>query len=294
MRLKAALRLGRISNLPTVWTNALAGIVLAGGLSALPVWRLSTVLALAVVAVSLAYVGGMFLNDAFDARIDAERRPERPIPSGEVARRDVFLFGFAMLGVSIALFGAAGLVGGTGPWPAYAGITLAAAIVLYDLWHKGNPLSPLLMGLCRVLVYVAAALCVTTEPPFVLWAGAGLLLSHLIGLTYVAKQETLGRVANLWPLLFLAAPIAFGYPMVALAPAATFFLLALLAAVLIALAFLLRRRQGDIPRAVMTLIAAISLLDAMLIAGIGNVTLAAVAAGGFLLTLALQRFVAGT
>ena len=26
-----ALKLGRVSNLPTVWTNALAGMVLAGG-----------------------------------------------------------------------------------------------------------------------------------------------------------------------------------------------------------------------------------------------------------------------
>ena len=26
-----ALRLGRVSNLPTIWTNLLAGIVLAGG-----------------------------------------------------------------------------------------------------------------------------------------------------------------------------------------------------------------------------------------------------------------------
>ena len=31
MNLAVALRLGRVSNLPTVWTNALAGIVLAGG-----------------------------------------------------------------------------------------------------------------------------------------------------------------------------------------------------------------------------------------------------------------------
>ena len=28
-----ALRLGRVSNLPTVWTNALAGIALSGGRS---------------------------------------------------------------------------------------------------------------------------------------------------------------------------------------------------------------------------------------------------------------------
>ena len=30
MKLRSALRLGRVSNLPTVWTNTLAGAVLAG------------------------------------------------------------------------------------------------------------------------------------------------------------------------------------------------------------------------------------------------------------------------
>ena len=44
----------------------------------------------------------------------------------------------------------------------------------------------------------------------------------------------------------------------------------------------------------MTLIAAISLLDAMLIAGQGMTILAFIAALGFPATLALQRFVRGT
>ena len=76
MNFAVALRLGRVSNLPTVWTNALAGLVLAGG------WLDPAPLLLLFLAVSLAYVGGMFLNDAFDAEVDAVRRPERPIPSG--------------------------------------------------------------------------------------------------------------------------------------------------------------------------------------------------------------------
>ena len=48
-----ALRLGRVSNLPTVWTNMLAGVVLAGGqildARTLPL----------MVALSLFYIGGM-------------------------------------------------------------------------------------------------------------------------------------------------------------------------------------------------------------------------------------------
>ncbi len=283
-----AIRLGRISNLPTVWTNALAGFALSGGwLSPLP-------LLLVLGAVSLAYVGGMFLNDAFDADIDGRERPERPIPSGRVSRRVVFAAGAAMLAAGVLGLAIVGILSGTGLYPAIAGILLVGLIVLYDWWHKDNPLSPVLMGLCRVLVYVAAGLSVTADPPAPLWIGAVLLLCHLIGLTYVAKQETLGRVANLWPLAILAAPLVYGVALAAREPAAWFFWLALLAAIAASLLFVVRRSPGDIPRAVMTLIAAISLLDALLIAGQGRIGLAALAAGGFVLTLFLQRFVRGT
>lgn len=92
-----ALRLGRVSNLPTVWTNMLAGVVLAGG-GVLEVQSLGLLLAL-----SLFYVGGMYLNDAFDAEIDARERPERPIPSGRVSRGFVFALGFGALAAARAL-----------------------------------------------------------------------------------------------------------------------------------------------------------------------------------------------
>ena len=110
MNLAVALRLGRVSNLPTVWTNALAGIVLAGGHAADP--RTLPLL----VALSLFYVAGMYLNDAFDAEIDARERPERPIPSGQVSAETVFTVGFAMMALGLALLAWAGygVAGGTG------------------------------------------------------------------------------------------------------------------------------------------------------------------------------------
>ena len=288
MTFAVALKLGRVSNLPTVWTNALAGLALAGGLPGVgPVLLL-------LVAVSLAYVGGMFLNDAFDAEIDARQRRERPIPSGEARRETVFAYGFAMLAASVILLVPAGLASGTGLWPGAAGVALAAAIVVYDWHHKANPLSPLVMGLCRMLVYIAAGLCVTADLPAAVWIGAVLLLCHLIGLTYVAKQETLGRIANLWPVAFLLAPLAYGLALMLREPLAALFWLALAATLYVAFRALARRGQGDIGFAVMTLIAAISLLDAMLIAGQGMTILAFIAALGFPATLALQRFVRGT
>ena len=62
----------------------------------------------------------------------------------------------------------------------------------------------------------------------------------------------------------------------------------------VALWFLQRRRPGDVPRAVVSLIAGIALLDAVLIAAAGAPGIAWLAVAGFVLTLGLQRLVPGT
>lgn len=285
-----ALRLGRVSNLPTVWTNTLAAAVLAGAAD------FGAGFAIMLLAFSLFYVGGMFLNDAFDAAIDARERPERPIPSGAIGRGEVFGYGCAMLALGVALLAwvGFGFEPRTGPWPALGGLALAGAITFYNAFHKNNPLSPVVMGLCRVLVYVAAALCYATSLPAALWAGCAVMLCYLIGLTYIAKQENLERVENLWPLLFLAAPIVYGVWLFAGQWLVAVFWLLFVAWLLVALWFLRRRAKGDIPRAVISLIAGISLLDALLIAASGAIGLAGLALAGFALTLAFQRFIAGT
>lgn len=286
-----ALKLGRVSNLPTVWTNTLAAVVLAGGTVA--DWRVFLPLLLAM---TLFYVGGMYLNDAFDAGIDARQRPERAIPSGRVARSTVFAVGFAMLaaGVAVVVWLTAGGSGPAGMLPAAAAVALAAAIVFYDWYHKTNPLSPVVMGLCRALVYVTAGLAVAVPLPGALVAGALLLLCYLIGLTYVAKQENLGEVRNLWPLLFLAAPVIYGGMLASSRPVAAVFLLPFAAWLLWALYLVRRRAPGDIPRAVVSMLAGICLFDALVIAGSGQPEVAIVAVLGFGLTLLLQRYVPGT
>jgi 4-hydroxybenzoate polyprenyltransferase len=62
----------------------------------------------------------------------------------------------------------------------------------------------------------------------------------------------------------------------------------------VALWFLRRRQRGDIPRAVVSLIAGISLLDALLIAASGLPGLALAALAGFGVTLFFQGYIAGT
>ena len=297
MSLSIALRMGRVSNLPTVWSNVLAGMVLAGG-------ALDRRLIPAGLSLSLFYIAGMYLNDAFDRGIDRIERPARPIPAGEISAAAVFAAGFAMLASGLMLLAWMGFAAADGTswraaggpsWPApAAGAVLAAAIILYDVHHKGNPLSPVLMGVCRVLVYLTAGLLIACPLPPRLLAGAAVALCYLIGLTYVAKQETLRRVEKLWPLVFLAVPFLYFLPIAATGIAGLILYALFLAAVLYALGFLVLPERINVPRAVVSLIAGISLLDALLIAGHGRADLAWIAVGAFLLTVLLQRFVPGT
>ena len=285
-----ALRLGRISNLPTVWSNTLAGVALAGG----SIWSQMT-LWLAI-GLSLLYVAGMFLNDAFDQDIDAIERPDRPIPAGLVSANAVFAAGFGLMlaGLGFVLLASTG--SGTESSAMAAALVLAAAIVFYNWHHKGNPLSPFFMGLCRVLAYMTAGLAVIVWPTGSLVLAALVALGYLIGLTYAAKQEALDRLESLWPLAFLAAPVIYG--LVALAMQFEAILLILLTGLVawigLALFYLRRRQKGDVPKAVVSLIAGISLVDALFLAAAGAVSGALVSVLFFFLTLSLQRWVSGT
>lgn len=290
MTLGTALRLGRVSNLPTVWTNALAGTALAGG----QIWTQATLLV--VIGLSLLYVSGMYLNDAFDRDIDARERPERPIPAGLVPANTVFAAGFALMlgGLACVLWGGA-VTHEASVRPMLSALALAGAIVFYDWHHKGNALSPLFMGLCRVLAYLTAGFVAMKTPAGGLFLAALVSLCYLIGLTYAAKQEALDRLDSLWPLLFLSAPIAYGIA-VSLGHSllATAALAVLVAWILFALYLLKRRAKGDVPRAVVSLIAGISLVDALFLAAAGAALAALLSGLCFLLTLTLQRWVSGT
>jgi hypothetical protein len=285
-----ALRLGRVSNLPTVWTNVAAGVALAG--AGFPI----SVFAGLVVALSLFYVGGMYLNDAFDRDLDARARPERPIPSGIVPAGTVFAIGFGLVAAGWLMLVAIGYgsEGGTGWRGPFAGALLAGAIVLYDAWHKANPLSPLIMGLCRLLVYVTAALAVAGFISANVAVAAAVALSYLIGLTYAAKQETLGRITNAWPLGFLAVAVVYAGWSATTGLAGFVAAVAFVAWLAYAMQFLLRPGRVNVPRAVVSLIAGLCLLDAVFIAAAGHVWLAVLAGAAFLLTLGLQRHVPGT
>ena len=178
---------------------------------------------------------------------------------------------------------------------ALTGVFLALAIVLYDAFHKGNPIAPVIMGLCRALVYCGAAAVAAGSVPVAIMIAALALLAYVAGLTYAARQESFDQVGNLWPLAVLMAPMLLALPALANGVVAALVYLALIGCAAYAIYLLAARPMpGAVPRAVALLIAGISLLDAALLAAAGHAMPALAAMLGFPATLLLQRYIPGT
>jgi hypothetical protein len=275
----AWLRMARVSNTPTTVSDTVAGAVLvSAGAAAGPV-------AVVAAAIALFYTAGMILNDVMDLAIDRRERPERPLPSGEVSVR-------AAVAAVVALFVAGEVLLLLEGWEgAVAGLGLIALIVLYDAWHKGNALSPLLMAACRTMVYVVAGLAIAGALNAELWGAAALMLVYVVGLTQVAKAEGSGIAAR-WPVVAVLAPAAYWAKELPDA-AVAILVVAFLAWVAYALWLVLGRRR--IGAGVVSLIAGIALYDALVVAGAGGSAVAVgVCLAAFAVTIALQTKIAGT
>jgi len=193
-QLRTLLVLGRVSNLPTVWSNCLAGWWLGGGGN-------SGKLPLLLFGVSALFTGGMFLNDAFDAESDRQRRPSRPIPSGAISLAAVWRWSFALIGLGALALAVLGRTTGA------LTLALLGCIIIYSATHKAITASPWLMGLCRFWVYVIAGSTgvggVNGGP---IWCGVALAV-YVAGLSSVARRKSFRGPVPYWPLLLLAAPV---------------------------------------------------------------------------------------
>jgi 4-hydroxybenzoate polyprenyltransferase len=192
--IRTLLVLGRVSNLPTVWSNCLAGWLLGGGGS----WWSFVLLC---VGATCLYVGGMYLNDAFDVEFDREFRRDRPIPSGAISLEAVWRWSFLWMVIGMAVLitlGSSTII---------LALLLGGAIVLYDAVHKLVTFSPVLMAACRFLLFLVAATAGTEGiNGLVIWSGLA-LACYIVGLSYVARFESVPGALRYWPLVFLAAPL---------------------------------------------------------------------------------------
>jgi 4-hydroxybenzoate polyprenyltransferase len=280
--LRTLLILGRVSNLPTIWSNCLAGWLLAGGGD-------RHVLLLLCFGATFLYLGGMYLNDAFDAQFDQQHRAERPIPSGLISVAAVWQWGLAWLAVGLVSLGV------LGPKTALLASVLAVCILVYDAVHKIFALSPVLMATCRfLLVLTAASTGHDGVTGLSIWS-ALVLASYVVGLSFLARKESIQSGLAYWPCVLLAGPVVLAlivnrreYQARGILISAILFLW-----ILRCLRPAYWSRQRNIGRAVAGLLAGIVLVDYLSIGG-STLGVGLIFCAMFGLALLFQRFIPAT
>jgi 4-hydroxybenzoate polyprenyltransferase len=188
--LKAFLDLCRISNLPTVWTNVLAALVLSG------VSFTGGDFLILAISLSLFYSGGMCLNDLYDAEIDRKEKPFRPIPSGRISPKAVEVFTLFLFVIALSL-----LLPTRHPSALFAGLVLLGLIVAYDKSHKKSPASVFLMAGCRLMVFVVTGLAISGTVTGAVWTGGLAQFLYILVLSLVARSENRSKIKFAFPVI---------------------------------------------------------------------------------------------
>jgi len=210
----------RVPNAPTAAADVLAGALLAGAGGG----QAAALVVLCLASMCL-YTGGIVLNDVADARRDAQLRPERPIPAGQVRRPTAVALTTGLLLAGVALAEVASLMRDSlvqsspaqdslvresllapsasgNPFPrdvltasfspALVALALIGAIVAYDVVLKTTFLASGVMGLCRALnLLMGASLVGSIGQTHVLYAASAIWL-YITSLTVFARRESGG------------------------------------------------------------------------------------------------------
>lgn len=282
--------LGRVSNLPTIWSNVIAGWFLSGG-----GW--GGELAWIMLGMSLFYLAGMTLNDVFDEKWDREHATHRPIPSGRITATRAWVVGIVLMAAG---YGVLSL--GTTVHPLLVCLLLAA-IILYNWLHKKWKGSVIIMGVCRAFVYVGAGSAVAAqtlaiELPLIVAVLAIAVVLYVAGITLAARDEHLESPAgpSFLHRILLMLPVLFPLLGFRTVPDDAINIALVVVGVFGIWAWIVLVRRGmhrSVPRGVAMAIAGIAFYDAAIVV-FADWMAAVVCLACFVLTIAGQRFVPGT
>ncbi|MCG8406664.1 MAG: UbiA family prenyltransferase [Phycisphaerales bacterium] len=164
--LKAYFELVRLPNVFTAMADAFAGYWLVAAQlrssELLRSWQSlwSWQLLCLVAASAFFYAAGIILNDVRDIETDRRERPQRPLPSGRIPKRQAVLIATGISIIAVMLACAAGFVGEVTDSdyilpgklrPGLVGVLLLATIIAYNFLFKGTLSGLVFMGLCRGL-----------------------------------------------------------------------------------------------------------------------------------------------
>ncbi len=178
-RIWAYLQIMRPANIVTAWADILTGFAVTSLDNPLP-------LAWLLLATTGLYGGGVVFNDVFDAELDAQERPERPIPTGRASRQGATILGSILLTIGVIAAAQVSL------FSAVLAATIAFAALIYDAWNKHHPvIGPLNMGCCRggnLLLGISATPALVGER----WFLALMPIFYIAAITAISRGEVHG------------------------------------------------------------------------------------------------------
>jgi len=209
-RLRAVAELVRLPNVFTAMADVLMGYLCTH--AGLDRWGGFSLL---LASSCLLYMAGMVLNDYFDRDVDAQERPDRPIPSGRITARLARTLGFSLLLAGAALGWTAAAV--AGDWRcAVVATALAGMVLVYDRVLKRTPLAPLAMGCCRALNVLLGMSAAAGDWHAMHGFIAGGIGTYIVGVTWLARTEA--RTSSRRQLLMATVVVAAGIALVAWSP----------------------------------------------------------------------------
>lgn len=206
----AYLQLIRPANIVTAWADILVGFAAGSSIIFKEIinGEASLVALLPLVWLVLAttglYGGGVVFNDVFDAKLDAQERPERPIPSGQASLQNAILLGSLLLFVGVVAAWQVSWLSAV-----LAGI-IAGAALCYDAIAKHHPLlGPINMGLCRgcnLLLGVSAMPIMLSDR----WYLALIPILYVAAITAISQGEVEGgkQVTGVVALVLMGAVVS--------------------------------------------------------------------------------------
>lgn len=286
----------RISNAPTIISNVMVGIAIAIQSHAI-VWadtsispRLDFLKTPVVISIALLliYFSGMIFNDANDAEWDKKHRPERPIPQGLIKKKDAWLTASFMLACGV-------LLSGINRVSLSLAAILAIAVLAYTFIHRWTIPAIIFMALSRSLVYAVTVSAILPSP----------LTGNLIGcciaigvytalLTIIGRCEHEAKAKRAWLVPLMAiSPII---PLIMYGnPHEIWWIMLIVFLVWLSMSWKnFRQPNINITDGMHKLLAGFCLLDCLLIALIGEISIMIVSLICFILTVAAHRKVIGT
>ncbi len=149
-KFRALLATLRIANAPSVVSNVFLGYMV-GWIQVDSYWDASQMpwgrAGMACLSGLLLYFAGNLANDWFDRKWDADKRPERALPSGLFNPSSYFLASvlLAAVGVFVSFL--------LNPMCGYAAITICGLVATYTYFHKKAIWAVVPMGMCRAGLY---------------------------------------------------------------------------------------------------------------------------------------------